>query len=557
MRIGQTLLLLLLIVTAATGQNIPTDRIDSVFAEWNFPESPGCALGIIENGQLVYSKGYGSADLEHDIAITPSTVFYIGSVSKQFVTFCILLLEEEGKLDLDDKIQVYLPDFPEYQSPLTIRHFVHHTSGVRDYLTLMNLKGRSYLDHIDDEEVYELIKRQQELNFDPGEKYLYSNACYFMLAMIVERASGQTIREYAEENIFGPLKMTDSRFHDDVTQLIKNRAFSYFPIEGQAGFENVISRFDLVGSGGVYSTVEDLFKWDQNFYNNMLGKGGQAIIDKMHEDGVLNNGESAGYAFAVTNGEYKGLRTVSHGGALAGYRSYLLRFPDENFSVVILANRSDANPGAKCYSVADILLKDRFQPEPETEEFSREPVNDGKVTPAQAAAFAGLYNLRPNVSVEVSTLNDSLMIRQLWNYFESTVYAVSDNTFISSKESNTNFTFGDEKNDLATTLTVKQGSQTFVFKRKEETEQFTVNLEDYPGNYYSPELEVSYRFAIVDSTLQLTLPGGDPKNLTFTSSDVCEAPPGLQVHFQRESDNVTGFLLDAGRVQNLKFNKSE
>ena len=351
-----------------SGQVDQATAVDSLFAEWDRQDVPGCALGIVQDGKLVYARGYGSGDLEHDIAIGPSSVFYIGSVSKQFVTFCILLLEEQGKLDLDDKIQKFLPDFPEYGSPLTIRHFIHHTSGVRDYLTLMNLKGRNYLDHITDEEVYELIKRQEQLNFPPGQKYLYSNSCYFMLAMIIEKAAGMPIREFADINIFQPLGMVHTRFHDDNSELIKDRVFSYARRSDGEGFDNLIMRFDLVGSGGVYTNVEDLFLWDQNFYANKLGKGGQEIIGRMHEEGLLNNGESCGYAFALNNGEYRGLRTVSHGGSLAGYRAQLLRFPDQQFSVILLANRSDANPTGKAFQISDLFLADKFIVEDKVEE---------------------------------------------------------------------------------------------------------------------------------------------------------------------------------------------
>ena len=364
-------LLLLSLALTSCAQIGESKAIDSLFLEWNKPETPGCAIGIIKNGKIIYSNGYGIADLEHDIEITPTSVFYIGSVSKQFVTFSILLLEEQGKLDLDDKIQKYLPDFPEYNTDLTIRNFIHHTSGVRDYLTLMYLKGRDYLDNTDVDEVYELIKKQKELNFTPGEKYLYSNSCYFMLAMIVEKAAGQSLKDFAHENIFLPLGMKNSLFYDDNNDLIKNRVFSYEKKNDEGGFNNLIMRFDLVGSGGVYSSIEDLFLWDQNFYKNKLGKGGQDIIDKMHEEGFLNNGESSGYAFALNNGIYKGLKTVSHGGALAGYRAQLMRFPDEKFSVIILANRGDANPTSKSFQIADILLKDKFVEKPRKKEIQK------------------------------------------------------------------------------------------------------------------------------------------------------------------------------------------
>lgn len=155
------------------GQNKENKTIDSLFSEWNQPDVPGCALGIIKEGKLIYASGYGSGDLEHDIPLTSSSVFYIGSVSKQFVTFSILLLEEQGKLNLEDRIQKFLPDFPEYETPLTIRHFIHHTSGVRDYLTLMYLKGRNYLDHTEVSEVYDLIKRQKELNFSIDKNHYF------------------------------------------------------------------------------------------------------------------------------------------------------------------------------------------------------------------------------------------------------------------------------------------------------------------------------------------------------------------------------------------------
>ena len=400
--------------THSVAQFSESETIDKIFADWDKAETPGCALGIVQDGELVYSKGYGIADLEHDLPIQANSVFYIGSVSKQFVTFCILLLEEQGKLDLDDRIQKYLPDFPEYEAPLTIRNFIHHTSGIRDYLTLMSLKGRSYLDNLEVNEVYELIKSQKELNFPPGERYLYSNSCYFMLAMIIEKAAGRSIREFAQAEIFGPLGMKSTLFYDNNTDLIKNRVFSYEPKANGEGFNNLIMRFDLVGSGGVYSSIEDLLLWDQNFYNNKLGKGGQAIIEKMHTEGLLNSGESSGYAFALNNGTYKGLRTVSHGGALAGYRAQLMRFPDQNFSVIILANRGDANPTQLSYQVADVLLKDQFTEVPEVDKAVADAV---KIPSSQetftAAQLSGNFAIQPGVILEIS-LSDDNQIHLFW-----------------------------------------------------------------------------------------------------------------------------------------------
>lgn len=441
--------------------------VDSIFTEWNKSDVPGCALGIIRNGKLIYTNGYGIADLEHNIKINSESVFYIGSVSKQFVTFSILLLEEQGKLNLDDRIQKYLPDFPEYGNPLTIRHFIHHTSGVRDYLTLMSLKGRSYLDNIEVEEVYQLIKDQKELNFIPGDKYLYSNSCYFMLAMIVEKAAGMTIKKFAKQQIFEPLGMKNTLFYDDNTEIIKNKAFSYEKKKDEKGFNNLIMRFDLVGSGGVYSTIEDLYLWDQNFYNNKLGKGGQRIINKMLTDGILNNGKSSGYAFALNNRKYKGLKTVSHGGSLAGYRSELMRFPGQQLSVIILANRNDANATGKSLRVADILLKDLLKVPEKTEKVSKVISNQNK-------------------------------------------------------------------------------PKKVIFKN--------INFHDYIGNFYSEEINATYNLYFEKDVLKVKIPGQKSKNLLQKSKDKFSIEY-VTFHFKRENEKVIGFMLDAGRVKNLKFKK--
>ena len=354
-------ILLLFFCFLSFGQIKEKAKVDSIFSNWDSLEVPGGAIGIIKDNALIYTKGYGIADLEHDKVITPSSVFYIGSVSKQFVAFCVLLLEEQGKLNLDDPIQKFLPDFPEYDSPLTIRHLIHHTSGVKDFFALMEMKGRSYLDKLEAKDVYNLIKSQSELNFLPGEDHLYSNSCYFMLGMIVEKAGGKSLKKFAEDNIFGPLGMKNTTFYDDNTQLIKNKVFSYAKAPKENRFLNLIMRYDLVGSGGIYSTVEDLYLWDMNFYNNKLGESGQGIIQKMQQDGLLNNGESCGYAFALNNGNYKGLKTVSHSGALAGYRAQLMRFPEQHFSIIILANRDDADPTGLSYQIADLFLSDEFE----------------------------------------------------------------------------------------------------------------------------------------------------------------------------------------------------
>lgn len=222
-----------------------SDRVDKVFAQWDKPDSPGCALAVIKDGQMIYKRGYGLANLEHNIPMSPASIMDTGSVSKQFTAMAVALLAEQGKFSLDDDIRKYLPEISQYQAPITIRHLIHHTSGIRDYLTLMAIAGMRDDDHYVDGEVVNLLARQKELNFKPGSEFLYSNSGYFLLSQIVKRASGKSLREFAEENIFKPLGMTRTRFYDDHTEIVRNRAASYVPRKG-GGFQIAATTLDMV-----------------------------------------------------------------------------------------------------------------------------------------------------------------------------------------------------------------------------------------------------------------------------------------------------------------------
>ncbi len=341
----------------------PREDVKALFEKWDNSQSPGCSIAVIQNGEFILRDSFGMADLEHGIKLAPNSMFYACSVSKQFVAMCALLLEEEGRLDLEDNIRTYLPDFPDYGSPITIRHLLHHTSGIRDYFGLWQMAGNDFQDYMPAEAVYELIRRQKNLNFLPGEKHLYSNSCYFLLYRIIEKVSGKTLREYADENIFTPLGMKHSFFHDDYRRLIPDRAMGYYPSTDH-GYLNMISRFDLVGSGGMFTCVEDFLPWDRNFYSNQLGKKDQGLIEKMVTSGKLNNGDDAGYALALVPGTFRGLKIIEHSGSLGGYRTHYLRFPDQHFSVVILSNVSDFNPSEKARRVAELYLKKIMMPTP-------------------------------------------------------------------------------------------------------------------------------------------------------------------------------------------------
>jgi CubicO group peptidase (beta-lactamase class C family) len=311
-------------------------QTDQVFAQWDKPDSPGCVCAVMREGEVVYSRAFGMANLELDVPLTPQSVFYIASVSKQFTAASIALLALGGKLSLDDDIRTYVPEMADFGVTITIRHLVYHTSGIRDHGGLARLSGRTSPDYYNNVRTLALLSRQRTLNFRPGEEYLYSNSGYVLLAEIVERVSGQSLREFAEENIFGPLGMANTEFDDDYRTIIKHRVASYRQGE-QGGLQRYLKAHGYtVGPGGLLSTVEDLLRWNRNFDDMTVG--GPHFIELMLTRGTLNDGDTIDYAFGLVHEEYNGLKTVRHGGGHQGFRTQLLRFPEQRFSVAVPCN---------------------------------------------------------------------------------------------------------------------------------------------------------------------------------------------------------------------------
>ncbi len=369
--------------------------VDEVFEDLAKPGSPGCALGVYRDGQMIYAKGYGFANLEENVAITPQTVFDIGSTSKQFTAASILLLAKQGKLSVNDEVRKHIPELPDYGRKITILHLLNHTSGLRDYLTLMELAGINTDSVTTDEDALALIARQKALNFAPGSDWLYSNTGFFLLSEIVQRASGKTLREFAAENIFVPLEMTHTQYRDDHTSLIANRALAYDPKEKRDEYTLNVSYFEQTGDGAVHTSVEDLLKWDENFYSAQIG--GREFLAEMQEQGKLNNGKVLDYAKGLFLQEYRGLHTVSHEGAWGGYRAQLLRFPQQHFSVACLCNAGNADPSKRAAEVADIYLgslmkpKDAKKENGEAEEKEKKEQADVTLTTEQLQAYTGDY----------------------------------------------------------------------------------------------------------------------------------------------------------------------
>ena len=366
-------------------------EIDSIFQNQIEEKSPGCVVGVIKDGLFIHKKAYGLANLDYEIPLTTSSVFRIASTSKQFTAACIFLLEKQGKLSLDDDIRNYLKNFPFYGDIIRIRHLVHHTSGLRDYTGLIYLLGVEDDYQYTPNDLYQLIIRQKEPDFKPGEQFCYSNTGYFLLARIVESVAGTSLNEFARANLFAPLHMSNTHFHDNHKMVVKNRAYGY-GYNGNA-YEISMSNNDVVGDGGIFTTLEDLRKWDENFYSHKVG--GVELVEKMTTLGTLNDGSQIPYAGGLYIRNYRGLRKVNHTGSYAGFKSSIAQFPEEKVTIIILANNPNISPPLLSNKIADIILKDKL--DPETTPQKREPSIKSKTAENQKIpieimkALAGEY----------------------------------------------------------------------------------------------------------------------------------------------------------------------
>jgi CubicO group peptidase (beta-lactamase class C family) len=388
--------------------------IDALFADFVKPGSPGCSLAVARDGKLLYSKGYGLANVEEKVPITPDTVFDIGSTSKQFTAASIVLLEKQGKLSLNDDIRKYLPEIPDYGKKITILNLLNHTSGLRDYLALFDLAGINTDSVTTDEEAYALVARQKALNFDPGSDWLYSNTGFFLLSLIVKRASGESLRDFAGKNIFEPLGMTHTRFRDSHTMLIANRALAYDPVKDSDKYTLNVSYFEQTGDGAVHTTTGDLLKWDENFYSGKIG--GKEFVAELQQQTKLNSGETKAYAKGLLVTTYRGLPAVRHGGAWGGYRAELLRFPEQHFTVVCLCNRSEGRPSTHANQVADLYLGSLMKPKKagaksDDDDDEEKKNKEVAITAEEAQAFSGDYDSEElGVTYRVRAAGDKLQM---------------------------------------------------------------------------------------------------------------------------------------------------
>jgi CubicO group peptidase (beta-lactamase class C family) len=545
----------------AKAQTLPPDvakQVDKVFEKWDKPDSPGCALGIYKDGQIVYKRGYGMADLNDDVPITPATVFHVASMSKQFTAASIVLLAQQGKLSLDDDVRKYIPELPDFGERITIRHLVYHTSGLRDQWSLLGLAGWRYsLDLITDDDVMSVMTRQKELNFKPGDRHVYCNTGYTLMGLIVKRVSGMSLREFTTKNIFEPLGMTHTHFRDDHAEIIKHDALGYEQEGKDKPFRMSLTNFDTIGATSLHTTVEDLQLWDENFYHPQVG--GAAFNQQMLERGKLNNGEQLDYAFGLVVSKYKGLPTVDHGGADAGYRSDLMRFPHQHFSTAVLCNSADANPTGLVQQVADILLaKDLNVPE---EASAKDPVKSSPVslTAEEMTALAGTYWNRENDGFERVLLKDGKLHIDLGG----------DEVHPLKPSREAHFHVGDvpwgDQVDIhfvpATAEKPRHFEQSFGGGKPNSFEAALpyaparAELAEFRGSYVSEEIDPVYRIIIQDGNLALARLKNKNDTLRPAVRDVFTGDIGT-VRFTRDANqHISGFILNAGRIQNFRFSR--
>ncbi len=513
-------------------------KVDQVFAAYDKPNSPGCALGVVRDGEFVYKKGYGEGSLELSVPLTPQSVFYMGSVSKQFTAASVVLAAEQGYLSLDDDVRKYVPEIPSYGKPITLRQMLHHTSGFRDILGLLLLAGRNFEDIHPTPELLDLLSRQKALNYMPGDEYLYSNTNFFLFSVIIKRATGKPLSQFAEENIFKPLGMMHTRFYDDHSVVVPGRVPAYEPLPDGSFRIDWSTNFDKIGDGGLMSSVDDLLLWDRNFYANKLGKG--TLLKEIQTPGVLNNGKHIEYALGLIISTYRGLPIVEHGGALFGYRSELLRFPQQKFSVITLCNVGTSNPRRLANQVADLYLDAQLAP-------NTPAAGSAKVDPQP---FVGLYRSPESHSVLILSVADGDL-----SVYGLRLKPLDATHFTASEGLDLKFEAREGKPLRLTLDSADSAPQ--VFERFQAIEPSAVDLVQYSGEYKSSELQVTYRFAAKDGKLTLATNWQEPAVLDPIVRDEFGGPFGTSIVFRRDAaGHITGCDLFAGRVRNIAFIKT-
>ena len=534
-------------IAALSAQDDPAARIDDIFKPWNKPGTPGAAVAVIRDGKLVFQKGYGIANLEYDVPISPGTIFHVASVSKQFTAMALVLLEQEGKLSLEDDIRKYLTELPDYGHKIAIRNLLQHTSGIRDQWQTLSLAGWRMDDVITQKQILRMLFHQKELNFEPGTRHLYSNGGYTLAAEIVARVSGKPLPEFCDERIFRPLGMTHTHFHDDHRRIVRDRAYSYEKTGD--GFRASPLNYANAGATSLFTTAPDLVKWLDNFRDPKVG--GPKGIARLQEQALLTDGEKVDYALGLAIGKFRGLRTVSHGGADAGYRSYVVWFPDQQLGVAVVSNLATFNTGGIANRVAEVYLEKTMTAAPAPPRpVARQYI---KVDPATLDQYAGSYLLSDIGLVTIQVKDGKLMGAPQGQPSVELKPIAPARFYVEQLNSRVEF---------ASQAGGKMRMRLWGPGMLGEGERVTVvpfdakDLAQYPGTYWSDELETQYTIVVKDGELVADHAHHGEIALTPVSKDQFRGAAFFmqEVTFMRDGGGrITGMTVGGGRVTAIRF----
>ena len=503
---------------------------------------------------MIYERGYGMANLETGTPIRPSSIFHVASISKQFTAMAIMLLASDGKLSIDDDVRKYVPELPDYGTRITLRHLLNHTSGLRDQWDLLSMaRGRFEENRITEADVMDIVPRQKALNFQPGNEVVYSNTGFTLLAVAVKRVSGRSLREFAEDRIFRPLGMTSTHFHDDYTMLVPGRTSAYVPAPG--GWRVSIPNFDTYGATSLFTNVGDLLRWEANFAAPIVGTG--ALLDQMQAYSRLANGDTVTYGLGLAVARYRGAREIGHGGADAGYRSYVSRFPEHGLAIAIACNASTANTTALARAVADAYLGATLGPKADLN-----PPATASPAPEALQARVGVYMQAATRQIlELSLRDGKLVLGRAAN--SPVLIPMAENRFrVAGQLVEISFTDGarpglegrvrEDARFESSTSQMRRAPVTF--EKQTLPPANASQLGAFAGEYYSQELDARYRITADDSTLMIHVGTGAPTPARPVFGDTFLLDEG-SMNFHRSGSRITGFEFTTPRTRRVAFSR--
>jgi len=540
--------LLLLCSLFSIAQNKPDPiqkSIDSVFKNYDTKTGPGVAVLVVKNQQVIFEKGYGMANLEYDAPITPTSVFDIASVSKQFTGYAISTLIQQGKISEDDDIHKYLPDVPQYAQKITIHNLIHHTSGIRDWPMSLNVAGWRWDEDFLFEDIMRMVKHQKDLDFEPGSKFSYSNTGYNLLAVIVEKVTGKTFPQWVKENIFIPLKMNSSIVMDNHQKVVKHLATSYYGNGDGAGKIN--DALIAYGSSSIYTSVEDLSKWVIHFQQALESK--DTVFHRMIQYDTLTTKarNTYGYGLFMDDNDH-GIHSISHDGGWAGYRTLIKNYPDEKLSIILLSNAADFDVDARALEVTKVFLNNKLKTGPAREDLKNVPTV--KVSDVQLQKYTGSYQLGTGWYVTFTVENGNLMVQA--NGEDKFPTAAKSDTVFWVQGYGSSFTFRDIKEKAKTTK-----YRNIIAKKITPITVTPDQLKDYTGGYHSEELETDYKITLNNNKLNIyhIRLGDVALDTDLAIKDQFSSGIGSIVFVRNTEGKITGFKLSGGRPKNIWFEK--